>query len=137
MYNIKDREINEETYLFQFIDYGLEAISFQSFHLLISKPIVQQSVITYRIQKLPFIHPLQKDGVNDNNSSLILLSLQVSKKIIPKALASIIEPDLLIQAINLLDLLGIEPEVAFEIGADTSRRLGFGNHGVAVCYAPC
>lgn len=68
---------------------------------------------------------------------LILLPLQVSKEIIPKALTRIIEPDILIEAIDLLDVFGIESEIALEIGADASRRLGFRDYRVAMCYAPC
>lgn len=68
--------------------------------------------------------------------SLFLLPVEIGVEVPTKALGRIIEPQLLIQRVDLLDILGLQLEVTLKIGLDASRGFGLGNHAVSLCNAP-
>lgn len=64
------------------------------------------------------------------------LPIQIGVKVPAKRGRRIIEAQLLVDAINLLDVLGLELEVAFQVGLNAARGLGLGDDGAAVGDAP-
>ena len=66
----------------------------------------------------------------------LFLPIEIRIKRIPKALARVIESQLLINAINLSHVLSRELKVARQVGLYARRGFRFGEHGVALCDAP-
>lgn len=71
-----------------------------------------------------------------SHTGLALLALQVRVEGVPKGLARIVEPQLLVDALDLLHVLRVQLEVALQVRRDARGRLGFGKHGVALGDAP-
>lgn len=68
--------------------------------------------------------------------ALLLLSIQVGVKVIPKVVAGIVEPELLVQLVNLFDIRFLKRKGNVEVLGDPLWRLGLGNHRTAMGDSP-
>lgn len=68
------------------------------------------------------------------NASNIILPL-VERP--PEAIARVVEPELLVDAVDRLHVRGLELEIPFEIALDPRGGLALGQHRVAVGDSPC
>lgn len=68
--------------------------------------------------------------------ALLLLSVEVGVKVIPKAVARIVEPNLLVQLVNLFDIRFFKRKGNVEVLGDSLWRLGLGNHRTTVGNSP-
>jgi hypothetical protein len=80
---------------------------------------------------MSYIHATSVIPVNN-----LFLAIQISKEVIAKRITRVVEPHLLINFGNLLEILAIELEVAVKIGLDALRRLGFRQHDVTLRDTP-
>lgn len=67
---------------------------------------------------------------------LFLLAIKVSEEVVVEPSRSVVEAQFLIDAINPLQIGGLELEVATEVGSNTRWCLGLWNNRVAVVDAP-
>ena len=64
-------------------------------------------------------------------SYLLLLAIEVLVEVPAKVARGIVEAHLLVEPVNLLDILGLELEVTFQILLDAVLSLGLGNYTAA------
>ena len=68
--------------------------------------------------------------------SSLLLPVQIGVEIPPEVRRRVVEPQLLINRIQLLQILPVEPEIPGQIAPDARGRLALRQHAVALCDAP-